>query len=77
MSIGCGLYPDDANDLSELLKCADTALNDVKAQGRGGMRMFDQDMFLMRYGSNLNNLIVRIKLFVMLPSRLSFNRKSV
>jgi diguanylate cyclase (GGDEF)-like protein len=45
MSIGCGLYPDDANDLSELLKCADTALNDVKAQGRGGMRMFDQDMF--------------------------------
>lgn len=45
MSIGCGLYPDDANDVIELLKCADTALNDVKVQGRGGMRMFDQEMF--------------------------------
>ena len=45
MSIGCALYPDDAMDVIELMKCADTALNDVKAQGRGGMRMFDQDMF--------------------------------
>ena len=45
MSIGCGLYPDDASDIVELMKCADTALTDVKAQGRGGMRMFDQDMF--------------------------------
>ncbi len=44
MSIGGAIYPDDAKDGSGLLKCADTALNDLKERGRGGVRMFGADM---------------------------------
>ena len=45
MSIGGSVYPIDAKDGSGLLKCADTALNDLKDRGRGGIRMFGADMF--------------------------------
>lgn len=44
MSIGCAVYPRDAQDASSLMKCADTALNDLKAGGRGGIRMFSKKM---------------------------------
>ena len=44
MSIGCALYPADATDSEALMRCADTALNDLKAGGRGGIRMFDTSM---------------------------------
>lgn len=44
MSIGCAIYPRDAKDSANLMKCADTALNDLKATGRGGFRMFNQQM---------------------------------
>ena len=44
MSIGGGVFPQDAKDGSGLLKCADTALNDLKERGRGGIRMFGLDM---------------------------------
>ena len=44
MSIGCAIYPRDALNTSNLLKCADIALNDLKNSGRGGIRMFNQDM---------------------------------
>lgn len=45
MSIGCSIYPRDALNSSNLLKSADIALNDLKSSGRGGIRMFNQDMF--------------------------------
>lgn len=45
MSIGCAMYPQDGLSTSNLLKCADIALNDLKNSGRGGIRMFNQDMF--------------------------------
>lgn len=45
MSIGCSIYPRDAQNTSNLLKCADIALNDLKSSGRGGIRMFNQSMF--------------------------------
>ncbi len=45
MSIGCTVYPRDAQNSSNLLKCADIALNDLKNSGRGGIRMFNQEMF--------------------------------
>ncbi|WP_111859121.1 bifunctional diguanylate cyclase/phosphodiesterase [Acinetobacter sp. CFCC 10889] len=44
MSIGCALYPNDAKDSSNLLKYADTALNNLKDGGRGGVRFFSQEM---------------------------------
>lgn len=44
LSIGCALFPQDARDASSLMKCADTALNDLKAGGRGGVRMFGARM---------------------------------
>ena len=42
MSVGCALYPDDGGNADELLRAADTALNDLKANGRGGVRMYSQ-----------------------------------
>lgn len=44
MSIGCAVFPRDAQDVSGLLKCADTALNDLKAGGRGGARPYNEVM---------------------------------
>lgn len=44
MSIGCALYPRDAQDAQSLMKQADTALNDLKAGGRGGARVFNTSM---------------------------------
>ena len=44
MSIGCSIYPRDAQDTSNLLKCADIALNDLKNSGRGGIRVFNSAM---------------------------------
>jgi diguanylate cyclase (GGDEF)-like protein/PAS domain S-box-containing protein len=43
-SIGGALFPRDASAAHELLKNADTALYALKAQGRGGTRMFHQHM---------------------------------
>lgn len=45
MSIGCSIYPRDAQSSSNLMKCADIALNDLKISGRGGIRMFNLEMF--------------------------------
>ena len=45
MSIGGAIFPKDAKDVTGLMKCADTALNDLKDRGRGGVRMFGHDMF--------------------------------
>lgn len=47
MSIGCAIYPKDAQDVFGLMKCADTALNDLKEKGRGGYRMYDNEMFAL------------------------------
>lgn len=44
LSIGCALYPRDAHSLSDLLKAADTALNDIKAGGRGGVQLYSIKM---------------------------------
>lgn len=40
MSVGCARYPADAHSAADLLRAADTALNDLKANGRGGVRMY-------------------------------------
>lgn len=44
MSIGGALFPRDAWDTSGLMGCADTALNDLKNGGRGGVRIFSERM---------------------------------
>lgn len=44
ISIGCASYPQDANNLSHLVRCADTALNDLKQTGRGGVLLFNEHM---------------------------------
>jgi diguanylate cyclase (GGDEF)-like protein len=43
-SIGIALYPDDGNDLSELLKSADVAMYQAKAAGRSGFQFFKPEM---------------------------------
>ena len=45
MSMGGAIYPTDAKDVLGLMKCADTALNDLKDRGRGGFRRFSHEMY--------------------------------
>ncbi|MGI2328318.1 DUF4084 domain-containing protein [Planococcus sp. YIM B11945] len=42
-SIGIALYPDDAKTPADLLKKADTAMYQVKENGKGHYRLFDQE----------------------------------
>ena len=44
LSIGCASYPQDAKNSSHLVRCADTALNDLKQTGRGGVLLFNEHM---------------------------------
>ncbi|MCB2061146.1 MAG: EAL domain-containing protein, partial [Novosphingobium sp.] len=44
LSIGCAMFPRDAENAQDLLKHADTALYDLKASGRGGIQMFNSVM---------------------------------
>ena len=44
ISIGCASYPHDAKSLSHLVRCADTALHDLKQTGRGGILLFNEYM---------------------------------
>ena len=44
MSIGGAIFPQDATEGIELMKCADTALNDLKERGRGGFRLYNTEM---------------------------------
>lgn len=46
MSIGAAIYPQHAVEAQELMKAADTALNDLKAGGRGGVRLYCERMLL-------------------------------
>lgn len=41
-SIGISFYPEDGADVSTLMRAADTAMNHVKARGRGGYHFFTQ-----------------------------------
>lgn len=43
-SIGISVYPDDANDRSELFRFADTAMYRAKTQGRNDWRFYTPDM---------------------------------
>jgi diguanylate cyclase (GGDEF)-like protein/PAS domain S-box-containing protein len=44
VSVGVGVYPDDGTDAETLLKNADTALFNAKAQGRSHHQFFQPDM---------------------------------
>jgi diguanylate cyclase (GGDEF)-like protein/PAS domain S-box-containing protein len=41
-SIGIGVYPDDATDISELMKCADMAMYHAKAKGKNNFQFFEE-----------------------------------
>ncbi|MDX2470800.1 MAG: EAL domain-containing protein, partial [SAR324 cluster bacterium] len=43
-SIGISLYPSDATDLDSVIKCADTAMYESKAAGRGTYQFFTTEM---------------------------------
>lgn len=43
-SIGIALFPDDSDDLDEVIKCADMALYRAKDEGRGTFKMYQVDM---------------------------------
>jgi len=43
-SIGIGIYPDDAGEIDDVIKCADTALYRAKDEGRGSYRFYTPDM---------------------------------
>jgi diguanylate cyclase (GGDEF)-like protein len=44
VSVGIGVYPDDGADAETLLKNADIALFQAKAQGRSNHKFFEREM---------------------------------
>lgn len=44
VSIGIAMYPDDANTLTKLLKCADEAMYAVKRDGKNGFAFFETEL---------------------------------
>ena len=51
MSIGCALYPRHGQDGVALMRAADTALNDLKAHGRGGVRLYNERLLAVVQGA--------------------------
>ena len=43
-SLGIALYPEDGRTLDELIKCADSAMYQVKSRGRGSFRFYQPQM---------------------------------
>jgi diguanylate cyclase (GGDEF)-like protein/PAS domain S-box-containing protein len=43
-SIGCTIYPDDGQDISSLLRNADTAMYGIKKEGRDGFKYYTPDL---------------------------------
>lgn len=43
-SLGCVMYPKDADDAQDLLKCADIAMYVAKAQGKGCLRFYNRTL---------------------------------
>jgi diguanylate cyclase (GGDEF)-like protein/PAS domain S-box-containing protein len=43
-SVGIAVFPDDATDLDELMRCADTAMYQAKASGKDNARFFTTEM---------------------------------
>lgn len=43
-SVGISLYPDDADDVEGLIRCADIAMYNAKEQGRNGYRFVTKEM---------------------------------
>ena len=43
-SVGIALHPDDGSEVEELLRCADLAMYQAKADGRRGFRLFVPDL---------------------------------
>lgn len=44
MSIGIGMFPDDANNLHDLMRHADAAMYQAKADGKNGFEFYVEDM---------------------------------
>ncbi len=59
MSIGCAQFPGDARDTADLLKAADTALNDLKANGRGGVKQFSRRLMAIAERAASQRLMAR------------------
>ena len=43
-SLGLAIFPDNAQDEDSLLQCAESALKQVKEEGKGGYRFFSEDL---------------------------------
>lgn len=43
-SVGCSVFPDDGDSRDELLRNADIAMNEAKAEGGNGLRMFSREL---------------------------------
>jgi len=59
LSIGASLYPRDGDTLGRLQHHALLAVNDVKARGRGGYRLFDPSMIRLGDGVTAQSNLIR------------------
>ena len=52
-SIGIAVYPDDSENLEDVIKCADTALYQAKGDGRNSYKLYDPEMGRRRHSLHL------------------------
>jgi diguanylate cyclase (GGDEF)-like protein len=67
-SIGVALYPDHAEEVSELVKCADTAMYEAKQKGRQNWKLYSSEMGGQRYGQ----LILETELYEAVKGKNAF-----
>ncbi|MCF6187527.1 MAG: EAL domain-containing protein [Desulfobulbaceae bacterium] len=52
-SIGIAIYPDDSDNLEDVIKCADTALYQAKGDGRSSYKLYKSEMGRRRHSLHL------------------------
>ena len=68
-SIGIALYPDHAEEVAELVKCADTAMYEAKQKGREHWQLYRNEMWGQRYGQ----LILETELYEAVKGKKAFS----
>ncbi|OCC14866.1 diguanylate cyclase/phosphodiesterase (GGDEF & EAL domains) with PAS/PAC sensor(s) [Dissulfuribacter thermophilus] len=81
-SIGCAIYPDDAEDGSELMNCASIALKEAKNEGPGSLKFYSKEIFervssLLNMEKDLRNAIKENQFILYFQPHISLETRGI